>query len=368
MSSKKLQVGIIGCGDIANNKHMPALKKLSDECEMTSFCDIKINRAIKAAEEFGTENAKAYKNYQKLLKDEKIDVVHVLTPNDSHSPITVAAFQANKHVMCEKPMAHNKEGAEEMMEAWRQSDKKFTIGYQNRFRGDVQKLKTDSQKDMLGEIYFAKAHALRRKAVPSWGVFLDKSKQGGGPLIDIGTHALDLTLWLMDNYEPVSVSGSVFNKMSDKTEGNLFGFWDPEQYDVEDSAFGFIKMKNGAAIFLETSWILNTSDPKEASATLYGTKRGAEIRWSLSRNQNELKYNMIEGGQYKETIQSSIQKMGPGTKGQDSLGYLEAVSWLKAIIEDKTPIVKPTEAYIVTLILDAIYKSSREGKEIKFNI
>ncbi len=367
MARKKLIVGIIGCGDIANNKHMPALQELSQLCKMTSFCDIKKSRAVKAAEDYGSKNSKVYKDYRQLLKDDSIDLVHVLTPNDSHSPITVTALQAGKHVMCEKPMAHNKEAAGKMMETWEQSDQKFTIGYQFRFREDVQQLKRDLKANKLGEIYCAKAHALRRKAVPAWGVFLDKDKQGGGPLIDIGTHSLDLTLWLMDNYQPQSVSGSVFNKMTDQTEGNLFGPWQPSDYEVEDSAFGFIKMKNGALIFLESAWVLNTRDPKEASATFYGTKAGAEIRWSLSEDKSELIYNMIEEGKYKEIKESSIKKMGPGEDVKNSLGYKEAKSWLEAIIDDREPVVKPEEAYTVTKILDAIYKSAAEDKEIYFS-
>ena len=149
-------------------------------------------------------------DYKELLKDEEIDVVHVCTPNVSHSPITVAAFEAGKNVMCEKPMAHTTEAAQEMMDAWKKSGKKFTIGYQNRFRKDTQMLHEACQAGDLGEIYFAKAHAIRRRAVPTWGVFPNKVKQGGGPLIDIGTHALDITLWMMNNYEIDSVTGSVF--------------------------------------------------------------------------------------------------------------------------------------------------------------
>lgn len=118
---------------------------------------------------------------------------------------------------------------------------------------------------------------MRRKGVPTWGVFLDKEKQGGGPLIDIGTHALDIALWTMDNYKPKQVSGSVFHKMKDNYEGNLFGPWNTETIDVEDSAFGFIKMENGATIFLEASWALNILKPREGQVTLCGTKSGAEL-------------------------------------------------------------------------------------------
>ena len=118
---KKIRTGIIGCGGIANQKHMPALKAFSDRCEMVAFCDIIPERAEKAAKEYGTPDAKVYTDYRELLKDESIDDVHVLTPNVSHCEISVAAFEAGKHVMCEKPMAATTEDAEKMMDAWRKA-------------------------------------------------------------------------------------------------------------------------------------------------------------------------------------------------------------------------------------------------------
>ena len=147
--------------------------------------------------------------------------------------------------MCEKPMAKTPEDAKKMLDAAKRTGKKLTIGYQSRQRINSQILKRAIDDGELGEIYFARANALRRRAVPTWGVFLNEEEQGGGPLIDIGTHALDLTLWMMNNYEPAMVVGSVFKKLGDQREtGNLWGDWDPEKYTVEDSAFGFIKMKN----------------------------------------------------------------------------------------------------------------------------
>ena len=252
---EKLKIAIVGCGGIANQKHMPSIRANAEKAEMVAFCDIIPERAQKAAEEYGTPDAKVYTDYKAMLADHEIeiDVVHVCTPNVAHCPITVAAFEAGKHVMCEKPMAHNTADARKMIEAWKKSGKKFTIGYQNRLRDDTQTLHASCENRELGEIYFAKAHALRRRAVPTWGVFPNKALQGGGPLIDIGTHALDITLWMMNNYEPLSVSGQVFYKLGrqeDGPEGNVFGPWDPKTYEVEDSAFGFIKMENGATIYL----------------------------------------------------------------------------------------------------------------------
>ena len=182
---KKLKVAVIGCGGIANQKHFPALKNNSDMNEIVAFCDVIEERAVKAAKEFGTPDAKVYTDYRELLKDESIEVVHICTPNVSHSEIAIAAFEAKKNVYCEKPMSHSTEEAEKMVEAWKESGMQFTVGYQNRFRPEVQNLHAACEKGDLGEIYYGKAHAVRRRGVPTWGVFMDKEAQGGGPLIDI---------------------------------------------------------------------------------------------------------------------------------------------------------------------------------------
>ncbi len=367
MKNGKLQIGLVGCGGIANNKHMPALSKMADLCEMVAFCDIVEERAIKAAKEFGTEDAKVYTDYTEMYKDAEIDVIHVLTPNVAHCPATVAAFEAGKHVMCEKPMAHCTEDAKKMIEAWKKSGKKFTIGYQNRFRPEVQNLKKACEAGDLGEIYYGKAHAVRRRAVPTWGVFPNKALQGGGPLIDIGTHALDITLWCMNSYKPVSVTGSVFYKLGglkQATEGNMFGPWDPETYEVEDSAMGFIKMADGATINLEAAWAINMLDSREASTTLCGTKAGAEIYSGMGYPVDQLIYNRGRNGQLMEEKLTAAGNIAYFEGGAGEPGVEEAKQWLEAILNDTEPLVKPEEAYVVTQILEAIYQSAETGKEI----
>ena len=152
---EKLKIAIVGCGGIANQKHMPSIRANAEKAEMVAFCDIIPERAQKAAEEYGTPDAKVYTDYKAMLADHEIeiDVVHVCTPNVAHCPITVAAFEAGKHVMCEKPMAHNTADARKMIEAWKKSGKKFTIGYQNRLRDDTQTLHASCENRELGEIY-----------------------------------------------------------------------------------------------------------------------------------------------------------------------------------------------------------------------
>ena len=359
---KKIRIGIIGCGGIANGKHMPSLKKVA-ECEMVAFCDIIVDRAETAAKKFGTADAKVYEDYKELLKDETIDVVHVCTPNRSHSFITVDALEAGKHVMCEKPMAINSVEAKKMLDAAERTGKKLTIGYQSRFRDDSAYLKAECEAGTLGEIYYAKATAIRRRAVPTWGVFLNEYEQGGGPLIDIGTHALDLTLWTMNNYKPKYCVGTTFHKLNNDTDqGNAWGNWDPDKFTVEDSAFGFIVMENGATIVLESSWALNSLDVREAQTTICGTKAGADMLDGLRIN------GVHKGRQYvtKPSFAAGGVDFNDGKKG-DTPAVKEARAWIKAVINDTEVFTKPEEAFVITQILEGIYESAKTGKPYYFN-
>lgn len=359
--SKVLKAAVIGCGGIANGKHLPSLASLP-EVELVAFCDTIEQRAQEAAEKYGAANAKVFTDYKQLLAEMELDVVHVCTPNDSHSEITVAALEAGNHVMCEKPMAKTAEQARAMLEAANRTGKKLSIAYQNRFRTDSLYLKELCEAGDLGEIYLGKALAIRRRAVPTWGVFLDEEKQGGGPLIDIGTHALDLTLWLMDNYEPKSVMGSVFHKLGQRENAaNAFGPWDPEQFKVEDSAFGYITMKNGATVILESSWALNVVETGEAKTLLCGTEGGADMK-------NGLRINGEKNSRLYDTqIDLSAGGVAFFSGAEETDAYREAKSWITAIMEDKEPVVKPQQALVVTEILEAIYESARTGKAVYFD-
>lgn len=364
MSAKKketkLKIGIIGCGGIANGKHMPSLAKLKT-AEMVAFCDIIVEKAEEAAKKYGTSDAKVYSDYKKLLQDKSIDVIHVCTPNKSHADITIDALEAGKHVMCEKPMAKTSADAKRMVEAAKRTGKKLTIGYQNRYRTDSLYLNKLCRANELGEIYMAKAHAIRRRAVPTWGVFLNEEEQGGGPLIDIGTHALDLTLWMMNNYKPKSVMGNVYYKLGKKKDAaNAWGSWDPEKYTVEDSAFGFITMENGATIILESSWALNSLQVGEAKTTLCGTEAGADM-WEGLRINGE-KFSKL----YITTPDLNAGGVDFYEGESNDPSDIEARRWIECILNDTEPLVKPEEALVVTEILEAIYESGRIGKAVNF--
>ncbi|WP_316860950.1 Gfo/Idh/MocA family oxidoreductase [uncultured Cohaesibacter sp.] len=371
-----IKVGVVGCGGIANLKHFKALAKQKHRVKLVGFCDIIRERAQKACDMYGDEGAKVCTDFRELTSDPNIDAIHVLTPNNSHAEISIAALEGSKHVMCEKPMAATAADAQAMLDAAEKSGKKLTIAYQNRFRHDVQDLYKSCRNDYLGDVYFAKAHATRRKAVPTWGVFPDKEKQGGGPLIDIGTHALDIALWTMDNYKPKLVMGSVFQKLKDNPEGNMFGPWDPDTYEVEDSAFGLVKMENGATIFIEASWALNVMKWREAQVTLCGTKAGAELvgdgvagPTSPVDGSGKAVYCTTQMGELVDvTPFDPGGGDGPADFDEDlfRVGDAEATAWFDAIINDTAPAVLPEQAFIVTQILEAIYKSSESGQAVEF--
>jgi predicted dehydrogenase len=172
---------------------------------------------------------------------------------------------------------------------------------------------------------------------------------------------------MMNNYKPVSVTGQVFYKLGcspDGPEGNVFGPWDPKTFEVEDSAFGFIKMENGAVVYLEASWALNVLKSMEASMTLCGTKGGAEIHHGGSYPKDELIYNLVENNQLMEKTLSPSIVVDFFSGGVQAEAVRELDQWLDAILNDKEPLVKPEQAFVVTQILEAIYQSAQAGKEI----
>ncbi|WP_410767772.1 Gfo/Idh/MocA family protein [Fontibacillus sp. BL9] len=359
--SKIYRIGIIGCGGIANGKHLPSLSKL-DNVELVAFCDIIPERAEEAEAKYGAEGAKVYSDYRELLQDGSLDIVHVLTPNDAHAEISIASLEAGKHVMCEKPMAKTAADARRMVEAAKRTGKKLTIGYNNRFREDSMYLKKVCQEGQLGRIYFAKAHAIRRRAVPTWGVFLDGDKQGGGPLIDIGTHALDLTLWMMDNYKPKVVLGTKYHELSRRENAaNAWGPWDPEKFTVEDSAFGMIVMEDGATIMLESSWAINSLEVDEAKCSLSGTEAGADMKNGLR----------INGEEFSRLYTKEIELGAGGVAFYDgnaeNAADVEMKRWIEAVDQDLEPVVTPEQACVVSEILEAIYESARTGKAVYMN-
>lgn len=353
-------------------KHFPGMKE--QDVDMCAFCDLIEERAIMAAKEYGTADAKVYTDYKELLKDEEIDAVHVMTPNVSHSEISVAAMEAGKHVLCEKPMAATVEDAQKMLDARDRTGKMLTIGYQYRHYYINRVAKKVVDDGWLGDIYYGEATYLKRRGVPTWGVFMDKSKQGGGPLIDLGTHALDLTLWMMNNYDVDYVVGTAFEKLGrllsvdEQGQINAQGDpnpWNPESYEVEDSAFGYVKMKNGAVINLRASWAINMDEDaggrRYSYILLSGTKGG------LDTQQHQVRLSHVVAGQPAKTwVGPQIMPYMKGYSIGDPPKSVEAEIWVKALRGEGDLFVTAEQAFTVTKILSAVYESSKTGKPVYF--
>jgi predicted dehydrogenase len=350
MKNGKLQVGIIGSGDIAELAHIPGYKAL-DNVEIVAVCDIREERVKEIATKF--DIPKTFTSYEEMLKMEEIDLVSVCTPNNMHKPPTVAALKAGKHVLCEKPMALNYQEGLEMIEAAKSAGKRLMVGFNNRYRPEAQAIKRYAEAGRLGEMYYARSQALRRRGIPSWGNFIEKKIAGGGPLIDIGVHILDLTLYIMGHSEPTAVSGITYTKFGNRRGVlGLLGQWDVDRFSVEDFAIGLVRFKNGATLLLESSFCANIKEDV-FNFTIFGTEGGCQLNPP-----------MIFGEECGSLVNIEPAHLVGYLRGKEKTHSKEIRLFVEAILNDTPTPIPAEEALIVTQILDGIYRSAEKGREI----
>lgn len=263
---KVIRAAIIGAGNIARTAHIPCYKAEND-VEIVGISDINYESAKKTAEEF--KIPAVYSDAGEMLRSLKPDVVSICVPNKFHYPFTMTALEEGCNVFCEKPPALTLEEAEAMERKAREKGKILYYGFQNRFSSEYEK--AAELKNQLGRITHSKAIWLRRRGIPGWGVFTNREIQGGGPLIDIGVHMLDMTLALLDYPEISYVSATMTDDIGKKGGEGDFGPWSGEKYTVEDSLFGFVVFKNGTSLEIETSFALNQKEKNERNIILYGS-------------------------------------------------------------------------------------------------
>jgi predicted dehydrogenase len=350
----KVGIGIIGFGGIAQAAHAPGYRSIPDECEILAVADITPERLVQAqGPQWNIPHA--FEDYRKLLEMPEIDAVSVCTPNYAHQQPARDALAAGKHVLCEKPMAMNATEATAMVQAAAQYGKQLQIGYNWRFASGAQSLRRSIDAGKLGDVYYARAQALRRRGVPGWGVFTQKDKQGGGPLIDIGVHITDLTLYFMSHKKPVAASGKTYTKFGTR-EGVIgtMGTWDPKIYTVEDFAVGLIRFEDGSTMTLESSFIANLQNDV-FSTHLFGTEGGALFdmgNYTLYRE---------EFGTLTDTKPGWLPSVG-STHGEEVKVFVRAV-------RDNLPVeslgaANGEQGLMVTQIMDALYASSETGTEV----
>jgi len=348
----KLRYGIIGAGGCGKGKHLSSYSLLADQVEIVAVCDIIAAKANAAADQFGAEAA--YTDYNEMLAAEKLDLVSVATPNFVHAPAAIAALEAGAHVHCEKPASMTPELVQSMVDAKNRTGKKLMIGLNNRFTPWAQFAKQWVVAGNLGEIYHAKCGWKRRRGIPGkGGWFTTKSQSGGGPLIDLGVHFLDVCNYLLDFPQPATCSGSTYSKFADCGTSNMGTnkFATPDStYDVEDLAVGFVRYAGGLSLELEFSWASNTAQ-EYTFIELYGTKGG-------------LKY---EKGQLTlfEDFEGTIIDATPKLKNDGAWGNTETRHLVDCILNDREVLSKPEEAVKIMQIIQGIYQSAETGNEVR---
>ncbi|MDW7658720.1 MAG: Gfo/Idh/MocA family oxidoreductase [Bacillota bacterium] len=346
---KQLHVGVIGCGFISA-VHLAGYQKCPNVV-IKALCDIIPERAEAAKVKYGQAETTVYQDYCEMIARENLDAVSVCTENNLHAAITIDCLNAGLHVLCEKPMAISGEEADRMIAAAKRNNRKLSVGYQLRFTDDAQLLRREVINDRLGNVYYAEATTLRRRGVPTWGVFLNKEKQGGGPLIDTGTHIVDSTLWLMNDYSPiVSAVGATYDHLIEKGGFNNGGHWDIASFEVEDSAFGTVVLASGAMVVIKATWAVNIAEMNVNEVLLCGDKAGASLR------NNKLTLNGESNDRLWQYVPESLSpsSLTPYDK--------EIKAWVDAVVQDEDPVVLPEQAAQVVKVLEALYISARTGK------
>ena len=350
---RKLRVGLVGAGTMSK-KHLDAYKKESS-VEVAALCDINLDLAKQRAEEWGINHV--YDNYLKMLDSCELDIVNVVTSNNTHAPITIDALNAGKHVLCEKPPAMNTHEAVKMEEAAKRNQKLLMYGLPFRYSDKVNVIKDFYDQGVFGEIYYAKTGFIRRCGNPG-GWFSNKSIARGGPLLDLGVHIIDLAMFIMGKPEPVSVYGITCDKMGNRSNIKGFTWYRSANYvtginDVEDLAVAIIKLSNGATLFAETSYASNIKS-ESLYMELMGTKAGVKVEPDIEIYGEQNNYMM----DMKPILDDySIN----WSKSVDN----EINHFVKCILNGDKCISPAEDGITIMKIIDAIYSSAQSGEVIR---
>lgn len=342
----KVKIGIIGAGNIAQSAHIPAYLK-RDDVELTAVCDINEERAKEVAARYGIPRYTT--KIEEITAMDNIDGVSVCTNNNAHCAAAVAAARAKMHILCEKPMAMTVEEAEKMTKEAKDNGIIFMMGFVNRFRADTKLLKEFAEKGKFGDIYYSRAVVLRRRGTPL-GWFTDLKKSGGGPVIDIGVHVIDLAWYLMGKPKPISVTGTTYSKIGDyKTKGvSRWVAFDTDDlvFETEDSAAGFIRFEDNKTMSFDVSWAINAKSVG-SHAQIFGSKAGAKTSPLEIYSEEE---------DYLMDSTPIIREENPFEN--------EINHFIQCVKEKTQPLSPPSDGYYIQKILNGIYESARLGREV----
>lgn len=347
---EKVRIGIVGAGSISHF-HMVGYRANSDMAEVTAVCDLNEARARAFAEQYQIPHI--YTSHEKMLQEAPIDAVSVTTWNNCHAPVAIAALNAGKDVLCEKPLALNARQAMEMEKAAQTNGRLLMVGFVRRFAQNTEALKAAIDAGDLGEIYFSRVNLVRRWGNPG-GWFSDKKRSGGGALIDLGVHIIDLARFLAGRPRPISVYAAVFRQLGMKpdikgVEKYMTADYD-ERCDVEDAATALIRYDNGMVTYVNVTWVENAEDSNLMQFS--GSQGGAQLEPVLEIYQDRNHY----------LTTSRPQLSYQGIEMNDI--FIKETRHFLTCVRDHTPCMCPAEDGVWLMkILDAIYESARTGHE-----
>ncbi len=355
-TEKKLRIGSIGIGGMGNC-HL-TINCENPRVEIVALCDLIPEKCEKAiAANNLPANTPIYTDFREMIEKEELDAVDISTPNNFHSIIAVYALEHGLHVFCEKPDAVSPAEAIKMKEAAEKSGKILHVMRNNRYLNHSQYVKNYIKEGKVGEIYCGRCGWLRRRGIPGkGGWFTTKAESGGGPLIDLGVHLIDLSIWFMGNPKPVSVSGCTFTKFADndaKADSVHAAFGESKSngtFDVEDLAMGFIRFDNGACLQIEFSWASNIEEEK-MFVELRGDKAG--ISW-----------NDRDASIWTEDKIGGLLDIKPHFHGNYS-GHARALQhFAREVLDGEELDYVPEQGVNMIKLLNAIYESAKTGREV----
>lgn len=350
----KVRVAVIGAGSISE-MHLKSYQNNPD-VELYAICDLNEERAKAKAEKYGI--TRIYTDYKELLADTGIDAVSICTWNNSHAPISIAALDAGKNVLTEKPLCMTVNEALAVEEAVHRSGKTLQVGFVRRYASNTRIIKSFLEKGELGDIYYAKASCIRRLGNPG-GWFSDVERSGGGPLIDVGVHVIDLCWYLMGRPKVKSVSGNTYKKLGNRANVKNLAFYKAADYDashntVEDMANALIRFENGASILVDVSFTLHAKED-ELTVKLYGDKGGAELEPQLSIITEK-----------HDTILNLTPQIN-NLSFDFVAGFQDEINYFIEVCQGKKETISPVQDGVEMMkILCGIYESSEKGEEIHF--
>jgi predicted dehydrogenase len=359
-TNKPLRAGVIGCGDIGQKGHIPGLQAAG--VDVVAVCDANFTRAQETAAKFNIP--RAYGHYQQLLIDDDIDLVTVGLPNALHAPVSMAALDCGKHVLCEKPMSITSVDAHAMIEASHKAGKLLSINQHMRFDGTSMAMRDAVASGSFGQVYLADVRMIRQNSIPGFGSwFTNKDLAGAGALFDIGVHMLDLAMFILGFPEIKAVKGYLSSALGEQKIG--LGGWGIDRgaqgrFDVDDTAIATLTTAQGAQVRLIVTWA--AFGKAEERVVVYGTQGGADRSPLIYGKDDPLRF-------YRANSEGVIEDYLPDMSAYQGGGWIKAIGSFVAAVRGESPLlVLPEQALLTTRILEKIHESAASGREITMGL